>query len=270
VQVDARQGDHWAQVDYLSSTGQVLSSPPPVLLPATGVNISGTGVVVAPAIIALNPSQTAQFTFKGTGSSNVAWSIIPALGFISSSGLYTAPAHITSSQTVLVRATSLIDDSKSATSTIILAPTQGPSIDSVSPNAGVGSRQSFSFVFSDGQGAINLTTAAIVFAPVLEAQNSCYAIYDRNTDTIRLDWDDITGYEIKPVDSSDMLQNSQCTIGASSATVANDSLTVTLDITFTGVFAGPKNIYMYGEDGDGSNTGWVQTGAYTVAPAPNP
>jgi len=115
VQVDARQGAHWVQIDYLSSTGQVLSTTQPDLL-------SATGAVVTPATIVLKPSQTVQFTarFGDTGNSGVAWSISPAVGSISSSGLYTAPADSTMSQSVLVKATSLVDNSESATSTIVL------------------------------------------------------------------------------------------------------------------------------------------------------
>ena len=125
VQVDARQGAHWAQINYLSSSGQVLSSPPPILLSATGTPITGTSAMVTPASITLNPSQTAQFTatFSGTGDSGVAWSISPAVGSISSSGLYTAPADVTSPQSVLVWATSLVDNSVSTTSVITLSAT---------------------------------------------------------------------------------------------------------------------------------------------------
>ena len=68
VIVDARQGAHWAQIDYLSSTGQVLSSPPPILLSATGTPITGTGALVtstpAPA-----PSVTASPSFNLAGGS---------------------------------------------------------------------------------------------------------------------------------------------------------------------------------------------------------
>ena len=74
------------------------------------------------------------------------------------------------------------------------------------------------------------------------------------------------GNEIKPVDSSIPLQNSQCAIGATSVTTTALSTTITLDITFKSVFTGLKNIFMYAADGDGSiNTGWVQKGTYTVA-----
>ena len=75
------------------------------------------------------------------------------------------------------------------------------------------------------------------------------------------------GAEIKPVGSSDTLQNSQCAIGATSVTTTAFSTTITLDITFKSAFAGLKNIYMYGADGDGSiNTGWVEKGTWTPRP----
>ncbi|MCU1337781.1 MAG: hypothetical protein JWO19_3362 [Bryobacterales bacterium] len=56
VDVDARQGAHWAQIDYLSSTGQTLSTSQPTLISASGVSITGTGTVVTPPSVTANPS----------------------------------------------------------------------------------------------------------------------------------------------------------------------------------------------------------------------
>jgi hypothetical protein len=64
---------------------------------------------------------TAQVT--GTSKTAVKWSISPRLGSISSSGVYTAPAAITSTRTVTVTATSIQDPTKSASATIQLIPT---------------------------------------------------------------------------------------------------------------------------------------------------
>jgi hypothetical protein len=74
--------------------------------------------------VSLGASQTRQFTASVSGSSNtaVSWSVSPAVGSISSSGLYTAPASITSAQTVTVKATSAADSSKSATASVTLSP----------------------------------------------------------------------------------------------------------------------------------------------------
>jgi hypothetical protein len=104
----------------------------------------------------------------------------------------------------------------------------------------------------------------MLFSPLLDLQNSCYVLYDRNLGTIQLEWDDLTGAEIKPASSPIPLQNSQCAVGATSVTVAGRSIGIMLDITFKSAFAGMKKIYMYGANGDGSiNTGWVQKGTWT-------
>jgi len=79
---------------------------------------SGTSVSVSPATVALGPSQTQQFTATaGSQTPTVNWSIYPALGTISASGLYTAPATITQEQTVTVT-----DLNSSAAASISLTP----------------------------------------------------------------------------------------------------------------------------------------------------
>jgi uncharacterized protein YjdB len=82
-------------------------------------------VSVAPATVWLAPSQLQRFAaaVSNTPDTSVLWSINPALGTIDvNGGLYTAPATITSQQTVTVTATSAADSSKSASATITLAP----------------------------------------------------------------------------------------------------------------------------------------------------
>jgi hypothetical protein len=148
--------------------------------------------------------------------------------------------------------------------TVAVLPPPVPTPDSVSPDGGTGSTQTFTFVFSDSQDAANLGVAAMVFAPLPDVQNSCYVVYDRNLGTVQLEWDNVMGADVKPVGSPAPLQNSQCAIGDTSVTATALSTYITLDITFTSAFAGPKNVYMYGADGDGSiNTGWVQKGTWT-------
>jgi hypothetical protein len=138
-----------------------------------------------------------------------------------------------------------------------------PAADSVLPNAGQGITQTFTFVFTDNQNAANLAAAAMLFAPLLDVQNSCYVVYDRNLETLQLEWDSATGADVKPAGSSTPVQNSQCAIGSTSVTTTALSTVISLDITFKGAYTGPKNIYMYGADGDGStNTGWVQKGTW--------
>src|SRR6185436_16635571 len=67
-------------------------------------------------------SQTQQFTATVTGAGNtgVTWSVYPPTGTISNSGLYTAPATVTSAQSVTV--TSVADQVTSGYATITLVP----------------------------------------------------------------------------------------------------------------------------------------------------
>jgi hypothetical protein len=88
------------------------------LNPTAAVSVS-----LNPASVSLKASQTQQFTATVSNTSNTAvtWSISPAVGTISASGLYTAPSSVTSQQAVTVKATSRADTTKSASATVTLA-----------------------------------------------------------------------------------------------------------------------------------------------------
>ena len=92
---------------------------------ATITLLPPVSVTVAPLSAILTSGQTQQFTSSVLNASNtsVNWTINPAnVGTISASGLYTAPANVTTQQTVSVTATSQIDATASATATITLTP----------------------------------------------------------------------------------------------------------------------------------------------------
>ena len=111
-----------------------ISSPVTVQLTATSLtnaSQSVTGVIsllpsiVTPTNVTLGPSQYLQFeaSFGGLKNPTASWQVEPALGSISpTTGLYVAPPEITSPQTVVVTATSLLNSSRTATSTITLVP----------------------------------------------------------------------------------------------------------------------------------------------------
>jgi hypothetical protein len=146
--------------------------------------------------------------------------------------------------------------------TAIIPPPQ-PSVDSVAPNAGSGVSQTFTFVFSDTQNASNLTGMAMLFAANASVTNACYIVYDRNQGTVQLAWDSALGSDSKPLSSTVVLSNSQCSVGAASAAFSGLSNIITVAITFKGVFSGVKSIYMFAAEAS-SNTGWVVKGGYTV------
>ncbi len=81
-------------------------------------------VTLSPATSTLNPLQTQQLSAAVTGATNTAvtWAINSAVGTISPTGLYTAPATVTAQQTVIATATSVQDTTKTATAVIILNP----------------------------------------------------------------------------------------------------------------------------------------------------
>lgn len=88
------------------------------------VTLSPVAVGVGPASATLSPTQTQQFTATVTGSANTAvtWSLTGS-GSISAAGLYTAPANISAAETVIVKATSATDPTKSATGSVNLVLT---------------------------------------------------------------------------------------------------------------------------------------------------
>jgi hypothetical protein len=95
---------------------------------ATITLLAGVGVTVSPGTASLSAGQTQQLTASvsgGSGNTAMTWSLSPAVGTISSTGLYTAPASVSSQQTVTAKATSVGDPTKSAASTITLLATSG-------------------------------------------------------------------------------------------------------------------------------------------------
>jgi hypothetical protein len=88
------------------------------------VTLQPIGVTVGPASASLAAGQSATFTagVTGTGNTAVTWSLSPAVGSIVN-GVYTAPATISSAQTVTLTVASKADSTKTATATIALTAT---------------------------------------------------------------------------------------------------------------------------------------------------
>jgi len=88
---------------------------------------SAVSVQVSPTTVSLSASQAQQFTATVTGSTNTAvnWTFSPQVGTLTATGLYTAPASITTAQTVHVTATSQAAGTQSAVATVNLLPPVG-------------------------------------------------------------------------------------------------------------------------------------------------
>src|SRR5712692_7752228 len=102
-------------------------------------------VTVSPASVSLTTSQSQQFTAAVTGNSTsgVTWSVSPALGTISRTGLYTAPASVWSVQIVTVTATTVGSPSKSGSASVSLAPPVSLSISPATSTLSVSQNQQF-------------------------------------------------------------------------------------------------------------------------------
>ena len=102
-----------SQADTTETASATITLEPPIV------------VTVSPSTTTLNAGQTQQFASTVANSTNtgVTWTISPGgTGTISAVGLYTAPATVTTQQTVVVTATSQADATKSASATITLVP----------------------------------------------------------------------------------------------------------------------------------------------------
>lgn len=136
--------DLWPQVGSVSSTG-LYTAPASVsastsvrvvvyvipvtkttapLIVAANLTVVPVSVSVTPSTSSLGPNQTQAFTATVTNTTNTAvtWSTSPAVGTVSASGLYTAPASIASAQSVTVTAKSVADGTKTAVATVSLVP----------------------------------------------------------------------------------------------------------------------------------------------------
>jgi parallel beta-helix repeat protein len=114
-------------VAYIDSA--VLGLPRGTTTPTVSVTVSPDGA-------SLQANQTRQFTASVSGTTNtgVTWTRSPAVGTISTSGLYTAPSSITSQQVITIRATSVADPTRYDETTLTLVPTAAPITVTVSPD----------------------------------------------------------------------------------------------------------------------------------------
>jgi hypothetical protein len=101
-----------SQADNSQPASASLSLYPPV------------NVALSPTTGALSAWQSLQYTATVANcmSCNVTWSVSPAIGSVSSTGMYVAPVTIDSAQTVTITASSADDSTKSASAAVTLSP----------------------------------------------------------------------------------------------------------------------------------------------------
>src|SRR5246500_3644136 len=152
---------------------------------------------------------------------------------------------------------------------------------SVTPGSSSGSAQLFSVTISDPNGAGDVAEGVLnIMSNVVPgttgwSAHECLLRYDFATNNI---WivPDAGGAWSGPITagSSATLTNSQCTVFAAGSfkQSSGNSVTANFQVTFTGGFAGAKQLYLEGEDIRGSwNTNFQQQfGSYTVSTTASP
>ena len=141
---------------------------------------------------------------------------------------------------------------------------------SVSPSAGSGSQQVFTFTYQDAEGAGDIAFAQFNFSSVLSPSNACYVHYNPGADAFSLLNDDASGW-LGPIaaGSAGVISNSQCIVNASGsgATQSGQELEVVADLTFLSGFVGLKGIHLFVGDQGGNRDGWDLLGNWTVEAA---
>ena len=142
-----------------------------------------------------------------------------------------------------------------------------PQAVSVTPATGTGSSNTFSFLYSDANGASDLGILQVVVNSSLSGYQGCYISIDPVHQTLLLLNDGATAWQ-GPITlpTSGTLANSQCTIngGSSSIALSGNNATVNLALSFSGSFGGAKSVYGYAQAAGGLNSGWTALGNWTV------
>jgi hypothetical protein len=147
-------------------------------------NPNGTPIQVsaAPGASRVFNGGSIQFTADVAGSPNtaVSWSMNPALGTLTAAGLYTAPATLTSAQTIRITAASSADPSRSGSALVTIAPanpamtpTITASPTTVSPNGSLTVSWSVGIAYGTDWIALYQTgTNNVVWSTVVAGQSS--------------------------------------------------------------------------------------------------
>jgi hypothetical protein len=142
-----------------------------------------------------------------------------------------------------------------------------PQVVSVTPSSGSGSSQSFTFLYSDANGASTLDWAQVLVHNIISATGACLVHHNRGTNQVHLLNDGATAW-VGPgtLGGAGQLENSQCivSLAASSVSEAGSNLTLTLSLTFKAAFAGARTVYMNVQDSGGLTSNWQARGTWTV------
>jgi hypothetical protein len=136
-----------------------------------------------------------------------------------------------------------------------------PATVSVSPNAGSGTTQVFTAVYSDTAGAGTLNNRDLLISATPSDLAACQVTYHSGGFYLV---NDFGSAELGPLASGGTLSNSQCTLNSGLVANSGNTSTVTFSVTFKSTYSGTKNLYLYCDDTAGNNTGYQPSGTFIV------
>ena len=153
----------------------------------------------------------------------------------------------------------------------VTAPPNIVSVVSASPCCGAhGSAQTFVFKYADSSGSNNIQTAWAWFTPANNSGNaahSCQFYYSFPLNQWNL-LDDTGTVWMSATASNVTLRNSQCSFSTGNAISSSgpgDYFQLTIySLNFTPAFSGLQQIWGYATAAGNNNSGWRQTGSFTV------
>ncbi len=141
-----------------------------------------------------------------------------------------------------------------------------PAVESVAPSSGLGYLQTFTAVYSDGNGAADLEQVELLINTSTSSVGASHLVYRHDLNEIRLYNDAGDGWASATPGDAATLSNSQVSVDVSAVEVtpSGTSLEVQFPLEFYLSFSGEKNIYLSATDISENSTGWQMMGNYTV------
>ncbi|MGC2662412.1 MAG: BACON domain-containing carbohydrate-binding protein [Bryobacteraceae bacterium] len=144
-------------------------------------------------------------------------------------------------------------------------PSLGPV--SLSPNNGAGLNQVFTLTFTDTNGFADLTVMNMLINGALNGAHACYMAFSQQSNVLYLVNDSGSALTAPlTLGGQGFISNSQCSVNGPTSSVlrSGNTLTLTLDMTFTAGFAGTRVMYLAAGNAEGANSGWQPLGTWLV------
>lgn len=148
--------------------------------------------------------------------------------------------------------------------TTVPAGNLAPTVTSMSPLSSTGLTTTRTFVFTDANGANDLSVVNVLVNSALDGRSACYVGYDSVNNLLVLLTDSGLDASVLVLPSAATVSNSQCSIAGSSVTAvkSGNTLTLTLGFTFASAFGGGRVVYAAARDVRGGNSGWSAGGSH--------